>query len=97
MRKYYLAILAIVALFVLPTTANAGIREELDAADAVEIKVMQRGYRAYDPTALCDQKSHSKFYCDFFGSRGDCFLSGKAWVRRPGYRVQIITIKKDCF
>jgi hypothetical protein len=91
-------ILAVVAGLALasPSVAHADFMKELKASDHVEQKASKR-WRHFNISATCDQQGRSKFWCSFFGSHGDCLLSGKAWVRNPGYRVQIVSGEKDCF
>jgi hypothetical protein len=87
---------AVALALIVPASAHAGIAQELRAASKVEQKTISR-YRGYNVTAVCDQQSRSKFWCSFFGDKGDCFLSGKAYVRNPRWRVQIVSASKNCF
>lgn len=79
---------------VVPTAGHAGFAAEIKAANKVEQRVEKR-YRGYNITATCDQETKTRFYCSFIGSKGDCYVTGKAWVKRG--RASIISANKNCF
>lgn len=89
-----IVIAAAVAAGVAAPSAQASIGAELAAGDRVERK-LTRSYPGYDFLAVCDQYRARRFWCDFSGTKGDCFRTGHARV--IGKRVRIASMTKDCF
>ena len=103
MRKYLLAALAALAIPValaatVPTAAQAGIMDRLNAADEVE---RQAGDRyGIDAISSCRQLSSRSFTCTIFDYKGDCSYSGRAGVYKRSYytyRVTSMRVSKSCF
>jgi hypothetical protein len=97
MRKYILAIaaLAVIAFAAVPATASADFMSELKAGNRAEQK-MQSRYPGYSVYGFCDQQGR-RFWCSVGGSRGDCFVTGHAWVYRHPWRVRLVGVTRDCF
>jgi hypothetical protein len=91
MRKFIItAILA--ASFLVPAAAQASLGGELKAGNKAEQKLQNR-YKRYSVYALCDTQG-SRYWCTVGGSRGDCFVSGHAWVK--GNRVSLVGVNRTC-
>jgi hypothetical protein len=94
--KKFLAIAAILGgALAIPATASASFDAELKAANRAEQK-LQRRYPGYSVYAFCDQQGR-RFWCSVGGSRGDCFVSGHAWVKRYPWRVRLVGVTRSCF
>lgn len=97
--KKTVALTVTAAALLVPASVQADdFTKELKAAGAVERKAIKH-YRGYDISAYCDQTSSRRFWCSYFGSKGDCFKSGKARVRLSygRYRVRIVSSSTSCF
>jgi len=94
-RKWIvIAALIVVSIIAVPATASASFASEMKAGNRAEQK-LQRKYRGYSVYAICDQQG-SRYWCSVGGSRGDCFVSGHAWVSRY-YRVRLTGVNRSCF
>ena len=83
-----IASLAAVSLLATTPAASAGIRQRIDAADAVETALHVR-YPRYLWTAACDQTAPAHFRCRFIGRRASHAGTGRATVVRQGRRYTV--------
>ena len=94
-RKWLvIAALVAVSIITIPATASASFMSEYKAGNRAEQK-LQRKYHGYSVYGFCDQQG-GRFWCTVGGSRGDCFVSGHAWVSRS-YRVRLVGVTRSCF
>ena len=95
MKKFLAAALGAATLVVgVPATASAGWEAEIKAGNRAE-QALQRKYRGYSVYGFCDQQGR-RFWCTVGGSRGDCFVSGHAWVNRY-YQTRLVGVTRSCF
>ena len=91
MKKVIMGLAACAVLMAaIPATASAGWASELKAGNRAEQKLQNR-YSGYSVYAFCDQQGR-RFWCSVGGSRGDCFVSGHAWVKRYPWRTQLVGV-----
>lgn len=93
MKKYIIAGAALASL-VVPAAASASFDSEYQAGNKVE-QAMQRQYPRYTVFAFCDQQGR-RFWCSVHASRGDCFVSGHAWVSKNPWRVRMVGVNRTC-
>lgn len=94
LNRYRIAPLAVAGLLAATPAASAGIRQRIDAADAVEAALHLR-YHHYLWTAACDQTTPVRFRCRFIGRRASHTGTGRATVVRRGgrYAVTLGTVR----
>lgn len=83
-----IASLVTVSLLAVAPVASAGIRQRIDAANAVEIALHAR-YHRYLWTAACEQPAPTRFRCRFIGRRASHTGTGRATVARRGTRYTV--------
>jgi hypothetical protein len=95
--KRVIAGLAVVVSLVAASPASADLGAELNAGNRAE-QALQKRYRGYSVYGLCDQQGR-RFWCSVGGSRGDCLVSGHAWVskRWGSWRVRLVGVNRSCF
>ena len=92
------ALIAFAATTPAQASSWSTLSQEIKAGNRVEQAAVRKGYGRYTPVGLCDKQGR-RFWCSVFGSRGDCFLDGQAWVSSPGsgYRVRFTSLGRDCY
>ena len=95
MKKYLRGVAAALALAtIVPATASADWEAEYQAGNRAEQKLAKR-YPGYNVYGFCDQQGR-RFWCTVGGSKGDCYVSGHAWVRRSPWRVSFVGVNRTC-
>ena len=92
-KRLALGLVAVSSL-AMPATAQADFMAEMKAAGKVERKVTRK-HPGWNIVAACDQYGRRKFWCNYTGSKGDCFVTGKARVK--GSRIRLIGDEVTCF
>jgi|tagenome__1003787_1003787.scaffolds.fasta_scaffold20664565_2 hypothetical protein len=89
---------ALAASAFVPAVAQAGIMDQLDAADQVE-RVAHHRYH-FQAISSCRQIGSRTFTCTVGGTKGDCLYNGRANVRKLNsytFKVTTMSVSKDCF
>ncbi len=91
--KYIIPALLLLALAV--PAAQAGVIQEINAADQVE-RQLDRAHRSVTWMASCRHTSRTRFTCSYDGYRGSKFWDGRAACSKSGrrYSCRILSYRR---